>query len=204
MKITCYCHPGGRTELDESEFAPSDRTRESAPCRKCRARLERERTAAKKAGTYTPKHRRYSPQRKAVEQPATPEPITAELITTHTFVKIGGYFVAERAILLADTLQDGKVTLFTTILEIDGETKHPRNKKLIFTRQHAPEEYSATIAWLNSSAGVPTIVEPTMNEQAAMQLAEEATERLKTANKEISDLKAKLAQFRALLNGVPE
>lgn len=198
--VQCYCHPGGAADLPEDEFAPSDRTRLSAPCRKCRARTAKERDQARKNGTYVPKVRRWAPQRPKTIQPNESAANAAELIAPSRFVKIGGYFIAENAVLIVDALQEGKVTLFTTILEIDGETKHPRNKKLIFTRQHSPDEYRTTIAWLSAMAGEPMTTAPSMNEQAAMQLAEEATTRLTAANKQIEELKAKIAQFKTLLD----
>lgn len=118
-QINCNYHPGGPAMLDENAFSPSDRTRVSAPCRACRARMARERDAKVKAGTYVPKTRKWAPHA---------ETATTERITPAHFVRIGGYYFAQGTILLADTLQDGKVVLHTTILEIDGETKHPRNK----------------------------------------------------------------------------
>lgn len=198
--VRCYCHPGGAADLPEDQFAPSDRSRVSAPCRKCRQRTNQEREQARKNGTYVPKARRWAPQKPKQAQPNAVTDATTELISPARFVKIGGYFIAENTVLIADALQEGKVTLFTTILEIDGDTKHPRNKKLIFTRQHSPDEYRATIAWLNAMAGEPALAVPSMNEQAAMQLAEEATTRLASANKQIEELKAKIAQFKTLLD----
>lgn len=188
-QINCNYHPGGPAMLDENAFSPSDRTRVSAPCRACRARMARERDAKVKAGTYVPKTRKWAPHA---------ETATTERITPAHFVRIGGYYFAQGTILLADTLQDGKVVLHTTILEIDGETKHPRNKKLLFTRQHAPEEYHATLAYLSAASGAPP-ADPSVNEQVVMQLAEEAASELANANKQIEELRAKLEKFKAVL-----
>lgn len=131
----------------------------------------------------------------------TPPPVavtaTAELTTPGCLIKVNKYYIAPATILIADTLQDGKVVLHTSILEIDGETKHPKNKRLIFTQQHAPDEYAAVLAWLRANAGMPH-VDPN-DAQAALQLAEEATSQLAEARKEIATLKTKIAQFRALL-----
>lgn len=200
-KIRCFKHLGGPTDLPAEDFYPSDRARAYAQCKVCRARLDKERQEAKKNGTYVPKQAKFAPKKKQPEliKPVAIEPVS-ELVTPPRFVKIGGYFLAESAVLLADTLQDGKVTLYTTVLEIDGETKHPRNKKLLFTRQHAPDEYNATITWLYGASDAPT---PTTseNEQAAMQLAEEAMQQLKAAKQRIQELEAALAPVKALLNG---
>ena len=198
-QIKCNYHPGGSAMLDEDAFSPSDRTRVSAPCRACRARMARERDARVKAGTYVPKTRKWAPSQPSTNGAApSAETATTERITPAHFVRIGGYYFAQGTILLADTLQDGKVVLHTTILEIDGETKHPRNKKLLFTRQHAPEEYHATLAYLSAASDAPP-ADPSVNEQVAMQLAEEAAAELANANKQIEELRAKLEKFKAVL-----
>lgn len=136
--------------------------------------------------------------------PATPIPPTEQPVpvatSTPCVIKINGYYIAPRAILIVDTLQNDKVVIHTSILEIDGETKHPRNKKLIFTRQHAPDEYQAVIAWLRENADVPIPATQSEDTQVALQLAEEATVKLAAAEKEIEALKKKVAQFRALLD----
>lgn len=191
--MKCNQHPGGPADLPLDNFYPSDHGREWAPCKACRLRTAKERDEAKKNGTYVPKAKTFA--RKQPQAVAT-----AELVTQPTMYKIGGYYIHHDAILIADTLQDGKVTLYTTILEIDGETKHPRNKKLLFTKQHAPDEYRACLAWLADMAGAPRL-ETSDNERAAMELADEATKRLAAANKEIADLKSALAPLKALLNG---
>ena len=99
--------------------------------------------------------------------------------------------------MIVDTLQAYKVTIHTSILEIDGETKHPRNKRLIFTKQHAPDEYQAIMDWLASHSETPPVAPE--DTQAALQLAEEATTKLRDAQEEIKTLKHKIASFRALL-----
>ena len=195
----CYKHPGGSVELPADAFYASDRDRPSAMCRECRLRGEKERAAAKKNGTYVAKRPVWARHEKPATNDSAPHVATeAALITPAHFVKIGGYYFAQGTILLADTLQADKVTLHTTILEIDGETKHPRNKKLLFTRQHAPEEYYAVLAYLSAASGVPT-ADPSMNEEAAMALAEEATKALAAAQEQIKELRTKLDKFKAVL-----
>lgn len=122
---------------------------------------------------------------------------SAVLESTPTIIKVHRYYINPSAILIVDTLQADKIVIHTSVLEIDGETKHPRNKRLIFTKQHALDEYQAIMGWLCANSNTP----PTAPEdaQAALQLAEEATARLTEAHKEIASLKAKIAQFRALL-----
>ena len=114
-----------------------------------------------------------------------------------TIIKVHGYYINPATILIVDTLQQDKVVIHTSILEIDGETKHPRNKRLIFTRQHAPDEYAAIMGWLASHSETPPVAPE--DAQAALQLADEATTKLRDAQEEIKTLKHKLAQFRALL-----
>ena len=115
--------------------------------------------------------------------------------------KIGGYYIHENALLIADAMQDGKLVLHTTILEIDGDTKHPRNKRIIFMRQHSPDEYHACLAWLASLCGSDA---PASNDErdAALQLADEATQKLIAAQSEIAELKAALEPLKALLGKV--
>lgn len=175
----CTIHPGGRQELPADAFYPSDRHRALSRCKACRA--------ASKAAKNTPQ---------AAESQAillsTPGPVR----------KIGGYFIHEHALLIADVMQAGKIVLFTSILEIDGDTKHPRNKRVIFTQQHAPEEYRACMAWLESLSGADAPASDTERD-AALQLADEATQKLIAAQAEIAELKAALAPLKALLGKVP-
>ena len=137
--------------------------------------------------------------------PAEPAPAesfieTPELTTTAIMIKVSGYYISPRTILIVDTLQEGKVVIHTSILEIDGETKHPRNKKLTFTRPHAPDEYRAIMAWLHDNSTTPDMT--SADAHAAIQLAEEAGTKLRDAQEEIKTLKSKIAQFRALLGDV--
>lgn len=178
----CSMHPGGRRELPADAFYPSDQHRKIARCKACRA-------AAKK------------------NTPPAAEPQAILLSTPGPVRKIGNYFIHEQALLIADAMQAGKIVLFTSILEIDGDTKHPRNKRVTFTQQHAPEEYRACMAWLESLSGVDA---PTSDAErdTALQLADEATQKLIAAQAEIAELKAALAPLKALLgkaslNGSP-
>jgi len=134
-------------------------------------------------------------------QIATPITAAEPLVMPARMARVGGYYIHESAVLIADVMQDGKVTLFTTILEIDGETKHPRNKKLLFTQQHAPTEYRATIAWLKSMASEPIDTADDTDRETALQLAEEATQKLIAAEKKIADLQAKIDSIKIAMNG---
>lgn len=170
----CKQHPGGAKELPDAAFYPSDQGRNYAPCKECR-----------KTGKRTPK-----PQ-----QPATT--VTA-IAVGGAMRKIGGYYIHENALLIADAVQDGKLVLHTTILEIDGDTKHPRNKRIIFTRQHSPDEYRDCLAWLTSLCGSDASASNDERD-AALQLADEATQKLIAAQAEIAELKAALEPLKALL-----
>jgi len=132
---------------------------------------------------------------------ATPITAAEPLVAPARMSRIGGYYIHESAVLIADVMQDGKVTLFTTILEIDGDTKHPRNKKLLFTKQHAPTEYRETIAWLKSMASEPIDTADDTDRETALQLAEEATQKLIAAEKKIADLQAKIDSIKIAMNG---
>ena len=174
----CKQHPGGAKELPANAFYPSDQGRAFAPCKECR-----------KTG------KRIAPK------PQQPAIAVTTLAVGGAVRKIGGYYIHENALLIADAMQDGKLVLHTTILEIDGDTKHPRNKRIIFTRQHSPDEYRACLAWLESLCGSDA---PASNDErdAALQLADEATQKLIAAQSEIAELKAALEPLKALLGKV--
>lgn len=174
----CKNHPGGSTDLPEESFYPSDLERKAPICKACRARMAKART--KKQALQS------APTAIAVAELATP---------LHGRLKVGGYYLHPDCILIVDTLQDGKVTLHTSIIEIEPESKHPRNKKLIFTRQHAPAEYAAIVAWLGGNA--PDLADP--EREAALQLADEATQKLIAAEARIKELEAAIAPLKALM-----
>lgn len=174
----CKNHPGGSADLPEANFYPSDLSGRMPICKACRARMAKART--KKQALQS------APTAIAVAELATP---------VHGRLKVGGYYLHPDCILIVDTLQDGKVVLHTSIIEIEPESKHPRNKKLIFTRQHAPAEYAAIVAWLGGNA--PAVADP--EREAALQLADEATQKLIAAEARIKDLEAAIAPLRALM-----
>jgi hypothetical protein len=188
--IRCNNHPGGPADLPEADFYASDRNQRAAMCRQCRLdRAAEKRGAARQATSAQP-----AP---AIEASA----VVTELTTPTSVRRIGGYFIHEQCLLVADTMQAGKVTLFTTILEIDGDTKHPRNKRIIFSQQASPDEYRATLAWLNELAGAPTAPAADAERDTALQLAEEYETKLRAAENKNAELEKALSGVRSLLNG---
>lgn len=185
----CNHHPGGAVELPASAFYPSDQARKEVPCKECRNRLAKERNRREvtvaRASTNGTRSNGKSPTVAA-------KPTTAK----HGRLQIGGYYLHPDCILIVDTLQDGKVVLHTSIIEIEPESKHPRNKKLIFTRQHAPSEYAAIVAWLGGNTPPPA---SDAERDAALQLAEEAEKKLAAAQLRIEELESAIAPLRALI-----
>lgn len=127
------------------------------------------------------------------------QPAGAVLASGTLMIKAKDYYISPGTILIADALQADKITLFTSVLEIsdDTTTKFVRSKKLIFTKQHAPDEYAAVMAWLRANSDTPASTPD--DAQAALQLAEEAQAKLTLAREEIAQLKTKIAQFRKML-----
>jgi len=109
--------------------------------------------------------------------------------------RIGEFYLSKRMILIAHTgNQEGSPALrfYTSILEIDPATKHPRNKIVNFTKARDPKEYAQAVAWLNSMAGeMPPAVDDT-----ALELAAELEKKLNAANAEIAELTRKLDIIR--------
>ena len=175
----CKNHPGGSADLPEANFYPSDLSGRTPICKACRARMAKART--KKQALQS------APTAIAVAELATP---------VHGRLKVGGYYLHPDCILIVDTLQDGKLVLHTSIIEIEPESKHPRNKKLIFTRQHAPTEYAAIVAWLGGNTPPPA---SDAERDAALQLAEEAEKKLAAAQLRIEELESAIAPLRALI-----
>jgi len=109
--------------------------------------------------------------------------------------RIGEFYLSERMILIAHTgNQEGSpaIRFYTSILEIDPTTKHPRNKIVNFTKSRDPKEYAQALAWLNSMAGeMPPAVDDT-----ALELAAELEKKLNAANAEIAELTRKLDIIR--------
>ena len=124
------------------------------------------------------------------EPPCIPPPL----------VRIGELYLHERLLLVADTArQEGSdaVRLYTTIIEVDPASKHPRNKIINFVKARDPREYAQARAWLDSLAGVP----PPAVDETALELAAEFERKLNAANEEIATLKAKIEAIRVMFRG---
>lgn len=190
MTIRCSAHLTEPVDLDITAFYLSDRIHKIAICKKCRLRRAKEKRIAAKQALH-------------IETPNIETPQNNTSSNQESFGsmrKVGGYFISENALLIADALTVGRIVVYTTILEIDRETKTPRNKRLIFTQQNDPQEYRLMVTWLATLAGSPIETIETANEQAALQLADEATTKLAAAIKQIQELEAALAPLRKLLN----
>lgn len=112
-------------------------------------------------------------------------------------VRIGEFYLSDKMLLIVHTgNQEGSPALrfYTTILEIDPATKHPRNKIINFVKSRDPREYAQAAAWLDSMAGTPHAVDET-----ALELAAELEQKLNAANQEIASLKAKIEAIRGAL-----
>lgn len=128
---------------------------------------------------------------------APPEAASAPVCVAKSVVKIGTLYIPETVNWLADTLDTGRVTLHTAILEIDPNTKHARNKRVTFRKDTEPREYAQLVAWLDDLAGEP----PNVVDETALELAAELEMKLNAANKEIADLKAKIDAIRGIFRG---
>lgn len=128
--------------------------------------------------------------------PSEPPPAASEPTSTPpSLVRIGDLYLHERLLLIADKARQeasDAVRIYTTIIEVDPATKHPRNKIVNFIKARDPREYAQAIAWLDGMAGVP----PHVVDDTALELAAELERKLNAANKEIADLKAKLTIIR--------
>ncbi len=138
-------------------------------------------------------------------QPTAADP-TAPVVTTElpcsppSLVRIGELYLHERLLLIADTArQEGSdaVRLYTTIIEVDPASKHPRNKIINFVKARDPREYAQARAWLDSLAGLP----PMAIDETALELAAELEKQLNASKKEIADLKAKIETIRGMIGG---
>lgn len=116
------------------------------------------------------------------QQPPVPEPPRP--------ARVGQYTINPAGWIAADD-QGGRLELFTTALEIDPTTKHPRTKKLVF---ETPGELRLIRAWLAQQAGgvLPAAdVEAIESERdAALKLAEEAEQRAREAEEKMKAVKA--------------
>lgn len=207
--ITCTSHPTGNTDLDASLFYESDHGKKFGTCKECRKRKAKELRIKRRDTSDTtpqPVFVSISDETKSTEptMPANEQTITASSGTLDQFPKsmqrIGGYYISETTVLLADVTNAGRVVVHTSLLEIDRETKTPRNKRLLFTQQNDPIEYKTMLAWLDTLAGTPIEIVNAANETAALQLAAEMETKLNAANTKIAQLEAALAPLRALMN----
>ena len=127
--------------------------------------------------------------------------VTSELVCNPpSLVRIGELYLHERLLLIADTARQeasDAVRLYTTIIEVDPASKHPRNKIINFVKARDPLEYAQARAWLDSLAGVP----PQAVDETALELAAELEGKLIAANKEVADLKAKIEAIRGMIRG---
>jgi hypothetical protein len=203
MTIRCNAHPGGPVDLEPSAFYPSDQRRKIAICIKCRLRRAKELRDRKKQASVAPTAATSNDIMTVTPQVEQVQSVIETMYSnqpTQTMQKIGGYYISENTLLLVDTTQTDRVVIHTTLLEIDRETKHPRNKRLLFTLANDPKEYHGILAWVDRLAGTPIDVTSTVNEHAALQLAAETEQKLVAANKRIEELEAALKPLRALLN----
>ena len=134
-----------------------------------------------------------------VKQEAQAPVATSELLCSPpTLVRIGDLYLSERMLLIADIARQEAspaLRIYTTIIEVDPATKHPRNKIVNFNKGREPREYAQARAWLDGMAGVP----PQAVDETALELAAELERKLNTANHEIAELKAKLDAIRGAL-----
>ena len=103
-------------------------------------------------------------------------------------------------LLIADTARQEAseaLRIYTTIIEVDPATKHPRNKIVNFIKTRDPREYAQAVAWLDSLAGAP--IEAV--DDTALELAVDLERKLNAANEEIGQLKAKIEAIRGMIRG---
>lgn len=146
-------------------------------------------------------------------QNTQPAPVEAPIVSTlpivapviepppimPSLVRIGELFIHERTLLIADHARQeasDAVRLYTTIIEVDPATKHPRNKIINFLKSRDPREYAQAIAWLDGLAGDPHAADDT-----ALELAADLEKQLNAARKENADLKSKLEAIQGMLRG---
>ncbi len=149
---------------------------------------------------------RFGPAIKEMIAEITPAPaqiapvVTSELVCNPpSLVRIGELYLHERMLLIADTARQEAsqaLRIYTTIIEVDPGTKHPRNKVINFVKTRDPREYAQAMAWLDDLAGTPHAVDET-----ALELAAELESKLNVANKEIAELKAKIEAIRGMFRG---
>lgn len=202
MTIRCSAHPNGSIDLPETAFYASDRNHKVAICKECRKRKAKQRAAAARQlrrAVIVPIND-VALETPPIDTPET-QPRNVQATSDGSMQKIGGYYISANAVLIADVTQAGRVVVHTSLLEIDRETKHPRNKRLLFTQVNDPIEYKAMLTWLDQLAGVPIELITNANELAALQLAEEMQTKLTAANQRIAELEAAIAPLRSLLNG---
>ena len=121
------------------------------------------------------------------------------LCSPPSVVRIGELYLHERLLLIADTARQeasDALRIYTTIIEIDPASKHPRNKIVNFIKARDPREYAQARAWLDVLAGMPPNADDT-----ALELATELESKLNAAKKEIAELRAKLDAIRGMIRG---
>ena len=139
------------------------------------------------------------PESPTVAAPAIAAPVveSAPVVISPSVVRIGEFYLSEHMLLIVHTgNQEGSPALrfYTTIIEVDPATKHPRNKIINFIKARDPREYAQSVAWLDSLAGNPPHADDT-----ALELAAELERKLNAANEEIANLKAKIEAIRGAL-----
>ena len=132
--------------------------------------------------------------------PAAPIAASEKECNSPPMVRIGELYLHERMLLIADTARQEAseaLRIYTTIIEVDPATKHPRNKIVNFIKTRDPREYAQAVAWLDSLAGAP--IEAV--DDTALELAVDLERKLNAANEEIGQLKAKIEAIRGMIRG---
>lgn len=136
-----------------------------------------------------------------VETPSAPQAAASEVLNTPPLLaRIGEFYLSEHMLLIVHTgNQEGSPALrfYTTIIEVDPATKHPRNKVINFIKSRDPREYAQAIAWLDGMAGEP----PHAVDDTALELAADLEKQLNAAKQEIADLKSKIDAIRGMFRG---
>ena len=130
--------------------------------------------------------------------PSAPVQQATKLVSAPAaLVWIGDLYLHERLLLIADTARQeasDAVRIYTTIIEIDPATKHPRNKIINIRKAYEPREYAQVKAWLDGMAGDAPHADDT-----ALELAAELERKLNAALEERDEYKRKLDAIRGAL-----
>lgn len=122
-------------------------------------------------------------------------PVDAVPCAMPMVARIGRLYLHERLLLLAYQEQPETLRIYTTIIEVDPATKHPRNKIINIRKAYKPREYAQVLAWLDGMAGTP----PAVVDDTALELAAELERKLNAALDERDELKRKLDAIRGAL-----